>query len=167
MGATMAGTRTAGTIDGSGSYKHISVSFQDVSGDPRTISDDVPIGVTDAQVESLVAALQAASQASIFRVGVEMVYAGDEDASNAESGTRDSVYDNVAIRLKNPTANLGKTQYIPAPDPAVMLADSDQVDPASTELGAVFTAWLALLSGYSVKSARFTERREINQATKF
>lgn len=163
----MAGTRTSGTVDGTGAYKHVSVSFIDVSGDVRTVSDDLPVGTTDAQVESLVAALQAASQASIFRVGVEMVYAGDEDLSNATAGSRDSVFDNVAVRMKNSTMNQAKTTYIPAPDPVIMLADSDQVNPASTELAAVFTAWLAVLSGYGVKSARYTERREINQATKF
>lgn len=163
----MPGTRTAGTVDGTGSYKHVSISFIDVSGDQRTISADVATTVTDAQVEALVAALQAASQASIWRVGVEMVYAGDDDLSNATSGSRDSVFDNVAVRFKNAATNIGITNYIPAPDPAIMVADSDQVDPTSTELAAVFTAWLATMSGYSVKSARYSERREINQAVKF
>lgn len=163
----MAGTRTATTVDGSGNYKHISFTFIDISGDQRTISADVENATTDAEIEALGAALQAASQASLWRIGVEVVYAGDDDMNNATGGSRDSVFDNVAIRFKNAATNAGTSTYIPAPDPAVMLADSDMVDPASTELAAVFTAWLAMTPGFSVKSARYTERREINQATKF
>lgn len=159
------GTRTAPAINGTPVYRRLSTRLQDVSGDIRSVSLDIPVAVTNAQMEAYVAALQATTQASIFSVEVSDVYASVGDASNAVVGQRNSVYDNVALLLKTP-ANLSKNGFIPAPAPEVMLVDSDQIDPTSTELIAFFTAILAVAPTYSVVSARYTERREINQAVK-
>jgi hypothetical protein len=158
----MAGTRTAPTVNGTPTFKRVSVSYMDVSGDKRSVSYPIGNADTDAEVEALVAALQAGSQATIYRVSVEDVYNSVEDSGNAEAGSRDSVYDNVAVLAKS-SANVSRNFFLPAPDPSIMLGDQDQVDPGSTELGAIFTAYLAVSATFSILSARYTERREINQ----
>lgn len=161
-------TRTAPTVNGTPARYRVSIGSVDASGDVRTVSIDVlAADYTAAKVEALVAAEQDASQASIWNVEVSAVYAGDQDASNADTAQRNSVFDNVAIRAKAASTNLAYDGYILAPATAVMLADSDQVDPGSTELAAVFAAYLALKPTYTIRSARYNERVERNQAVKF
>lgn len=157
-----AGTRTAPTVNGTPTFKRVSVTYMDASGDVRSVAYPIGNADTDAEIEALIAALQTGSQASIFKVTVEDVYNSVGDQGNASSGSRDSVYDNVAVLGKS-AANLSRNFFLPAPDGAIMLGTVDQIDPASTELAAIFTAWLALSSGFSIVSARYTERREINQ----
>lgn len=160
------GTRTAPVVDGTPNFKHVAFTFIDASGDQRTISGDFEVATTDTEIDALGDALEDASQASLWKISVTAIYQGDDDSGNAVTGSRDSVYDNVAVRLKNATTNAGTSWFIPAPAPEIMLGDLDQIDPASTELAAVFTAILAMAPGFQVKSARYTERREINQAVK-
>lgn len=160
-------TRTATTVNGTPARYRVSLSFMDASSDKRTISIDVlAADYTAAKVEALAAAQQDASQASLWKIEVAAVYEGDADAGNADTDQRNSVFDNVALRAKNATTNIGYDGYVLAPAPAVMLADSDEIDPASTELAAVLTAYLALKAGYTFRSARFTERMEKNAAVK-
>lgn len=160
-------TRTAPTVNGTPARYRVSIGLIDASGDSRTISIDVlAADFTDAKVEALVAAQQAASQASVWNVEVSAVYAGDQDSGNADTGQRNSVYDNVALRAKNASTNIGYDGYVLAPATAVMLGDTDEIDPASTELQNVLTAYLALKAGYTFRSARFTERTEKNAAIK-
>lgn len=161
-----AGTRTAGTINGTPGYQLGSFAFVDVSGDERSVTIQAPAGATNAQWEAIAAAYQDATQSSLWKATINMVYEGDKDPGNAVSGSRDSVYDNVSVLYKN-TARVSRDAFIPAPAPEIMLGDMDEVDGASTELAALFTAILAVSSGFTVRSARYTERKEINKAVKF
>lgn len=160
------GTRTAPTINGTPSYQLASFQFVDVSGDERSVAIQGPAAATNAQWEAIAAAFEDASQASLWRANIQNMYEGDKDPGNAVTGSRDSVYDNVATLLKN-TARVSRDFFIPAPAPEIMFGDMDEVDPASTELAALFTAVLAVSTGFTVRSARYTERKEINKAVKF
>lgn len=157
-----AGTRTAPATTGTASYQLASFSLVDVSGDQRSVSVQGLPSTTLAQWEALATALQAATQASLFAVNIQTVFEGDKDTGNAVSGSRDSVYDNVTTLLKN-TARVSRDVFIPAPAPEIMFLSNDEVDPASTELIAFFNAVVAVSSGFTIRSARFTERREINK----
>jgi len=160
-----AGTRTAPVIDGTPNWKHVSFTFIDASGDTRTVSGDFEAATPDTEIDALADALESASQASLYEVGVRFVYAGAKSKANAVSGTRDSVYDNVAVRFKNAATGAATTQYIPAPAPEIMIASTDNVDVTATEFTDFTTAIIAMAPGYLGASARYTERREINQAT--
>jgi len=160
------GTRTAPAVNGTGSYKRVSISYIDYTGNVRTTSDDFPQATTALQIEAYVAAEQALSKASIYKVEVSEVYNSVGDSSNALEEVNPSVYDNVVFLAKT-AANLSKNFYILAPDEAAFIDTTDQIDPANTEIAALMTAWLAAAgAGWSIVSARFSERRKTGKVVK-
>lgn len=170
----MAGTRTAPTVDGTGTFKSVSVRMIDASGDVRTVTVDVLAATTDAQIEAYVAGLQAISNASVYAVSVGVVYNSVEDSSNAQSEPKsESVAANLVINAGN-ASKLSKAGYVPAPEAAIFITGTDDIDPTSAALVTYLTAFLAMVnegvamgSEYEIKSARYTERRQINSAIKF
>lgn len=161
------GTRTAPAINGTPVFKRVSITHIDASGDVRTISTDVAGDATAAEVETLVAAQQALTQASVYQVEIAEVYAGQANTTNATNLQRSSVYDQVIYRAKNPTVNLAYSWEAPAPVLALLIGDSDvPVNPSALNT-ALFNALGALkAAGYAFKSIRYTERKEINKAIK-
>lgn len=160
----MAGTRTAPTVDGAPAFWHVAFQFIDASGDLRTISGDFDDDMTDAEVESLAVSLQAVTQSNLVRVEKTAVYSGAVTVSGATNLQRSSVFDQVILRAKSPTLNLGYSWEIPAPITALFVGDTDQINTASVPLGAVMTALGAGKAGYGFVSTRYTERKEINKA---
>jgi len=157
----MPGTRTAPTVGGTPSYYLVSFTFLDESGDTRSVTMRAPATVTDAQIETTAAALQAASNASIWKVSKSAEYEGALSASNALEDAYPSVYDNISIGFRNTSNGAQQTGYIPAPLTDIVDADSPVVSDAL--FTAVRAAFLAVVgSGYAARFARFTERREIN-----
>lgn len=156
------GTRTAPAINGTPQYQLASFGFVDVSGDVRSVTVQGPAAATNAQWEAIAQAFEDASQASLWRADVQFVYEGDKDPGSGVAGSRDSVFDNVTTLLKN-TARVSRDVFVPAPAPEIMNGDLDEIDPASTELAALYTALLAVSTGFTVRSARYTERKEINK----
>lgn len=159
----MAGTRTSGSVDGTPQRKDVSFTMVDESGDVRTVSFQVPASATNEQIEAVATALQAASNASLFRVGVEFVYEGAMDTDNASDAVHPSVFDNVSIGYRDVTTGNSKTAYIVAPIDAITL-EGDAVDTEQAQYVAYRDAVDTLLDGnYAPRFARFTERREINR----
>jgi hypothetical protein len=156
-------TRTAPTVDGTLTSKAVTISLIDSSGDERSVRLVVPAAATDAQIEALVAALQAGSNASVYRVSVQSLYEGAKLASNATNAVKSSVYDNIVLLAKE-SAIVSQNNYIPAPLGAI-IASGDVVDTSNS----LYTAWrdatITLLAGsYVAQSVRFTERREKNDS---
>ena len=86
------------------------------------------------------------------------------DKSDAVDEPKDSVFDNLVFLAKTNT-NLSQRGFLPAPEGALFVPGTDTIDPANADLATVFTTFLALVgAGYSIVSARYTERREINEA---
>lgn len=160
----MAGTRTAPTVDGTPPYIHIGFQFVDASGDIRTISGDFDATMTDAEIEALAADLQVVTQANLVRVDVTQVYSGAVTAAGATNLQRSSVFDQVIMRAKNPSLNIGYSWEIPAPITALFVGDTDQVLTTSVPLANVMTALGDGKAGYGFVSLRYTERKEINKA---
>lgn len=163
--------RTAPAVDGTPLFKLLSVRWMDVSGDKSSDSYQFNVAATNAQIEAFVAALAAASNAVLYSAIVSDAYEATPDADDATNAIKDTVFDKVVILAKDNLRNSDNI-FIPAPIAAV-LADSgsgnlDQIDPASTELAAVLTAFLAVKNagggGYGIVSGRFTERKETNRA---
>lgn len=156
--------RTAPAVNGTPQFRKVSFRWIDASGDKRSDSLQVPAGATDAQIEAMAVALAAASNASLYAVVPEAWYNSTPDKSDAVDAPKDSVYDNM-VALAKTVANASQRTFIPAPIADIFQTGTDQPNPASTELAAVLTAFLALVgAGYSVVSLRYTERREINEA---
>lgn len=158
--------RTVSTVDGTPDARSLSVSLIDVSGDIRTVSGRIAVGALAADIETFVAALAAATNASIYKVSDQMIYIGAESPTNAlEAAKSASVFDNVVALFTDVAADRSENVFIPAPIGDLFLGETDNVDP--TETAAVTTAWAAIDFGSpTLKSLRYTERREINTRTK-
>jgi len=162
-----AGTRTAPDATTTATAKLVSFHFIDETGDTITASVYALVAATAAQIEAMADAMQAATQASLYKITVSSVWGANPDKDDASVGNNDSVYDNVVTLLKSPTPRSAFDWYIPAPVQELLTPGSDNIDPASTELAAVYTALLALVpAGYGVIQARFSEHKETNKAVK-
>jgi len=158
--------RTAPAVNGTPTFRKASLRWIDASGDLRADSIQVPSGATDAQIEAFGEAIADISNASLYAVEVTDVYNSVADKDDAVDAPKDSVYDNLVVLAKTAT-NLSQRMFIPAPEGDIFVAGTDQIDPTSVDLGLAFTAFLALVGGtYDIVSARYTERREINEAVK-
>lgn len=158
--------RTAPTINGTPTYLTVSFRWIDASGDVRADSLQLPATTTDAQIEAIVAALAAISNASLYAVVVGQQYNSVADKSDAVDAPKDSVFDNFAILAKT-ALNESRRVFLPAPEGATFVAGTDQVDPTNADIATLFAAILAPLGvTYDIVSIRYTERREINEAVK-
>lgn len=159
-------TRTAPTVDGSPTFKRVSVTVYDYTGEQRTDSYQLDAAATEAQIEAFVAALQVTSNATIWRVQVAGVYNSVGDPSNADEEVWEEASANVVLLAKD-VSNNSQDWYIPAPSNDLFLEGTENIDPANTDLGDVLTAILAMRSGFSFVSARFTSRRDIGTKINF
>jgi len=158
--------RSAPTVDGTPNLKKVSMTFVDRSDDQRTVSQYIEAAATAAQIEGLVAAAAAASNANIFRVEVSDVYNAARVSSQALAAEENSVFDNVVLLMKESSSPSGTDTFLPAPVRAVFVGDSDNIN----NTNALYTAWrdACVLVGLGTLvpiSVRYTERREKNQAT--
>jgi len=156
-------TRTAPTIDGSPTNSTVRIRVIDANGDIRSDSYRIEI-VTPALIETFVAAMSAATNASIYEVDVSANYVGARSKSNATDAVFVSKDQNIVMQMKN-TNNQALDIFLPAPDDDNFVLDTEQPDPASTELSAITTAFAALKTvTFSPTQYRFTERRDKNPA---
>lgn len=159
-------TRTAPTVDGSPNYKTLSVTMYDYTGEQRTDTYQIDAASTDIQIEAIVAAIQAISNATIWRVRVGEVYNSVGDPSNADEEVWEESSSNVVLLAKD-VSNNAQDWYVPAPDNSIFVEGTENIDPANVPLGALLTAILAVKSGFSFVSARFTSRRDIGSKINF
>lgn len=132
----------------------------DASGDLYTESIITPDLVSDTTVETWVAAYQAITQASVYKVTQQIIYEGDADPSNADVGQRNSTSDGINLLSKNATSLESQTPRVVAPVDAVMQGNQDIPLLSGGGMPAYITAYLAILTGYALVSAQFTGRRE-------
>lgn len=163
----MPGTRTAPTVDGTPPFQQVSFQFIDSTEDIRSVSIQLPPGATAAQIEAIAAALQARSNASLFKIEVKEVYASTPDVGNALAEVHISVFDNVVVLFKD-QLNHSQDIFVLAPITALQPDDSDT--PVGTQLTAIILAVTSALEqgttdDWQAVSARYTERREKNQRT--
>ena len=164
----MPGTRTAPAVDGMNTIKAVQLRWIDWTGDKR--SDTYLFGATlatNVNVEAFAAAMQAGSNASLYEIKVSDAYSSVEDQSNALEEVWENATDNLVIQAKQPLGGQSVRDYIPSPVNEMFIENTDVIDPTSTILLAILTAWVALLDpSYEVVGARFTSRRQINSQVK-
>lgn len=121
--------------------------------------------VAPATLQALNVALGNASQASYYEGVVGDVFATNPDKTDATVGDRSETSNVLNILAKHPDGR-SNSLVVRAPVPAIFVSGSDDIDPTSNELAAVFTAYLALLpDGFGIISARYTGRKQYNTAT--
>ncbi len=156
-------TRTAPAITGAATFIEISIRWIDAVGDIRSDATIVDAGATVAQIEAVVAAAQAASNASIYAVRVTDVFEGAKSKANADSAVRESLQDNIVYHAKD-TGRVDRRSFLPSPLVAVFVADTETPDEGDGLIVALMAAWDAVWAGtFAGVSLRFTERREINE----
>lgn len=144
-----------------------SVRYIDHTGDKK---GDILTGldtatVTPANVQALNVALGAATNASMYSGNIQDIFRTNPDKNDANVADRSEVQNVINVLAKRPDGR-DASLLIRAPVPALFIPNSDEIDPTSTELLAVFTAWTAMLpAGFEIISARYTGRKQFNQAT--
>lgn len=157
----MAGTRTAPDISVAAANSVTNtLHLIDASGDLFTDAIVTATSPTLVEVEAWAAAYQAATQASLYAVTVSSKWAGDADPDNAEALYRGSVKDGINMQFKNLTTLDSISPRLVAPIAAVMQGNQDIPLLSAAQATALITALLAILDGYNLESAQFTERRE-------
>lgn len=157
------GTRTAPLLSTAAIYDQISVKWIDASGDTRSDSFNVLPATTAAEVEALLTDLQDRSNASIYEVTRKSIWTGAKTRTNGTAlGRSQSVHDHVLTTYKDLATQASQRVYIPAPL-EVTLVDGTDV-PNMVDLIDVGLTTVVMLGGnYAMQSARFVEKREINE----
>lgn len=163
----MAGTRTAPTVDGTPNWKVVSITVYDHTGEQRTDSYYFDADSTDAEIEAFVAALQAATNATIWKVSVSFLYNSIGDSSNAVEEVWEDADTNVVLLAKSPTVVKGDDFYIPAPINDMFIEGTNEIEPTNAVLAALMAAILPMKAGYSFVSARLSSRRDIGTKINF
>lgn len=162
--------RSVPAIDGTPDFTRVSMTFTDFTGDQRSVSALGGPAVSAAQIEAAVDAMAEYSNAVLWRVEVTGVYEGSSSKTQASDETYPSVYDNVVVLFRNGTTRQTQNMFVPAPVQLLFVpgTDNPNVDPTS-DLSVLTALWEAMIgsASYNAISARFTERREINQAQKY
>jgi hypothetical protein len=162
----MPGTRSAPTVDGTPDFLLISFSWIDYVGD--RYSAMIPASgttATPAEIEALAVALQAASNASLWRIQVTQDYQGLPLKSNALEEVWNDAEDVVVIHYKNPSTRSSEYMNFPAPLDDIFVEGTEQVDTADALFTAILAAVAAILpSGFNPATVRFSKHKEVNQA---
>lgn len=154
-------TRTAPAVTGDPVSTTATLHLMDASGDTFTDAISNPgAPPTNAEIQAWSVAYQAATQASLYAVTLTLNWVGDADPDNADVGQRNSVKDGINLLYKNLATLRSTTPRLVAPIAAVMQGNQDIPLLSAAQMVALITAELDLLTGSSLVSAQFTERRE-------
>lgn len=159
-------SRTVPTINGTPTFRKLSITMYDYTGDQRTESYMIDSDASDAEIEAIVDALQTITNGTIWRVEVGDVYNSVGDSSNADEVVWENIKTNVVLLAKTAT-NVSQDWYVPAPNNDLFIEGTEEIDPTNTDLAAYMTAILAVRTGYSFVSGRFTHRSKIGSKINF
>lgn len=144
----------------------ITLHMIDASGDLFTQPFPVAIGATNATLQTMKDAYQAATQSSIWATTDQLMRFGDADPDNADTLMRFQGESGINMLLKNPTTLQSFTPRLIAPVPATMQGNSDTPLLSSTEMTNLILAILAIETGYNLAQAQYTTRRERKNNTR-
>lgn len=157
-----AGTKTAPAITGTATRRVITLHMIDASGDKWAQKLIVALSATLSAINAWIVFYQAVTQASVYAVTDELLWAGAEDVTNAEDGARSGKENGVNLGFFNAaTRDLFSLRLI-APIEDVMSGASDVPLPAQADLASLIsnTATLLAPATYVFKNAQYTTRRE-------
>lgn len=157
----MAGTPTAPDVSVAVANQFsATIHLVDASGDLHTDNIVGTAAMTLSNIESYKDSYQAASNASVYGVTFAQSWFGDIDPDNALALYRASVKNGINLLWKNNTTLKTLTPRLVAPIAAVMQGNQDIPLLSATELAALIADYQALLAGFSLQSAQYTDRRE-------
>lgn len=156
-------TRSAPTVDGTGSFLNVSLHWIDTAGDVRSDAYMFPTGSLDSAIETFAAAMQLYSNASLWRVDVDMAYNSIPSKANATAAVHESADDVLNILEKDPSTQQAQDVVIRAPVTSLFVAGTFDPNPAAAGLDAIADAFEALTTSTVRVSYRFSEHRDIGK----
>lgn len=159
-------TRTAPLFTATANLRNVTIHLIDASGDLWTDQMPVPVGQAASTLETWVAAYQAATQCSVYKLTDELLRTGAPLRANADAGYRAGGDSGVNVTFKNFTTGETLPSRIVGPIGAIMEGNTDTPDITATEFTDYVDAVLAIKTGFSLASAQFTNHRERKNNTK-
>lgn len=156
----MAGTRTAPTIDAEPTLLTVTAHFIDASKDLFTQVIPYASSRTQAEIETWVAAFQAGTNSSCWKVTQTSEFVGEKDATNAVAAYRATIASGINILFKDVDTGATISERLIAPIAGVMDGDQDIPVMDSTEMLALTAATLVLIPAYTLQQGQFTGRTE-------
>ena len=154
--------RTAPTVDGSGNYREITLKWIDANNGKRSDTYRVDADATDPEIEAIVVAAAAASNANCYQVRVSMVYNSIMSPSDAVEESRIAVSENIVLLFKDSAGN-ARDWFLPAPLDSVFVEGTNSPNPLDTLLGNWESAIdAAIETAFEPISLRYTARRKKN-----
>jgi len=160
-------THTAPLFTAAATYKIMSMTYIDASGDEWTGSIRVATATTAAQMDTLLGDIQSRTNASNYKTELSEVREGARVKANATVLARSQdVHDAMLMTFKNVATGATQRIYIPAPLEATFEATTNDT-PNLTDLADVGTGAVVVLgAGYAFLQARYTKHKDLNQAEK-
>lgn len=149
---------------GSPLYRLWSLRFIDADGALRSVPIEMKAAPTDAEINAMLNAVGAGSNASAYALVVEDYYGAEPLQSNATNAVHVSTKDAINMLYKDLANRKSQTLYVPSPKDVMFVADTDTPDPQTTELAAIITAMNAVLPAtQNLISLRFSQRSKLNE----
>jgi len=160
MAAGDPGTRTAPLFTATATDRLVTIHVVDRSGDNWAETFRFPVGQSASTIETVIAAYQAATQASVWKVTDQLIREGAEVSANANIDQRNQASQGINLLFKNPTSHITYTPRIVAPVLAAMQGDQDIPVVDADPVEAFISAYVAILASFNFQSAQYTDRRE-------
>lgn len=160
--------RTAPDVETAATGATLSFRFIDASGDQRTLSFRADAAATPAEIEAMADALGAATNAVLYAVEQTLTWRGSDALSGATDAAKSgSVYDNIVALYTDYSNDRSVNLFVPAPVAGLFVGATDNPDPADPLWVAIEAAFANVKFGApTLRSLRYSERREINQRVK-
>jgi len=136
------------------------LSMIDASGDRWTEQLITAIETTLAAVQSWLVLYQTVTQASIWRVGREEVWAGAMDTSNAEFAARFEVKNGINLSFRDDVTGILRPLRVVSPETGTMVGTTDIPAISVPPLSDLLTATAGLNPDFAFQSAQYTIHRE-------
>lgn len=153
-------TGTWGTITVDPDLVKYKMSMIDASGDRWTEDLITALAATAAAVQAWLVLYQSVTQASIWSVAREHIWAGAMDTSNADFGARFEVKNGINLSFRDSATEALDPLRVVAPETGTMQTTTDIPTPAVPPLSDLITATIGLNPTYAFQTAQYTIHRE-------
>lgn len=155
-----AGTKTAPALTGTATQRAITMYMIDASGDKWTQRLIVAIGATAAAINAWINFYQAVTQASIYAVTDELLWAGAEDVANAQNGARSGRENGINLGFLDASTRVLTSLRVIAPVETVMQDATDIPVIGDAAMQSLITNTETLISPSVFTVGQYTTRRE-------
>jgi len=156
----MAGTPTFGALTNAADYRTFTVHLMDNSGDNWTELLYVAIAATYTAINAWVVLYQSVTQATVYKVTEENVWAGDADPDFTDSAMRSGVENGINLSFRNANTRELRPLRVVAPIPEILQGNQDIPLLTATALSNLIVATVALQTGFNFNAGQYTTHRE-------